>query len=121
MDELIFDSVFVQDTAANATKAPKIMEDPRLGIGCLAHTINLSAISAISATSVKPVVNLVAKAKKLVTVLHKSDQAAIVLKRKQALLLENKMPKLIQECATRWNSTYDMLQRFTEQSQVSKF
>ena len=118
MDELIFDSVFVQDTAANVTKAPKIMEDPRLGIGCLAHTINLSAISA---TSVKPVVNLVAKAKKLVTVLHKSDQAAIVLKRKQALLLENKMPKLIQECATRWNSTYDMLQRFTEQSQVSKF
>ena len=60
MDKLMFDPVFVHDNAVNVTKTPKIVENPRLGIGCLVHTINLAAISA---TAVKPVANLVAKAR----------------------------------------------------------
>ena len=88
----------------------------RLGIGCLAHTINLAATSGIG-----PVANLLTKARKLVTTFHKSDQAATVLKQKHTLLLREKEHKLIQEVSTRWNFTYDMLQRLTELSQVSKF
>ena len=46
INKLLLDSIYVHDNATNVTKAPKIMD--KLGICCLAHTINLAAISAKS-------------------------------------------------------------------------
>ena len=87
IDKLLFDPVYVHDNATNITKAPRIMTNPRLGIGCLAHTINLAAASA---TAVKPFDKLLEKARRLVTAFHKSDKAARVLRQKQELLLPEK-------------------------------
>ena len=115
LDKLLFPPTYVHDNASNATKAPKVMETPRLGIGCLAHTINLAATSA---TSVKQVSDLLTKARKVVGTFNRSPLAANILKKKQELLLPNKQHKLIQDCPTRWNSSYDMLDRLHEQSQV---
>ena len=91
------------------------METPRLGIGCLAHTINLAANSS---TSIKQVSDLLTKARKVVSSFRRSPLALNVLKKKQELLLPNKQYKLINDCPTRWNSSYDMLDRLNEQSQA---
>ena len=72
MDKLLFGPTYVHDNAANVTKAPKIMENPRLGIGCLAHTINLAANCA---TGIQQVSTLITKGRKLVTVFNKSTLA----------------------------------------------
>ena len=115
IDKLIFPPVYVHDNASNVTKAPKIMDIPRIGIGCLAHTINLAATSA---TSLREVTNILNKARKIVTTFKRSSLAANTLRNKQELLLPDKQHKLLQDCPTRWNSSYDMLERLNEQSQV---
>ena len=108
--------MYVHDNATNVTKAPKLIEPPSMGIGCLAHTINLAASSA---TKIEVIANLLAKARGLVTTFRRSTTANNVLKKKQELLLPDKQHhKLILDCPTRWNSSYDMLQRLNEQSQV---
>lgn len=115
MDKLLFQPVYVHDNASNITKAPRVMNPPRTGIGCLAHTINLAANSA---TSIQQVSNLLTKARKVIAAFRKSTLAHIVFKNKQALLLPGNDHKLILDCATRWNSSYDMLERLHEQYQV---
>lgn len=105
----------MHDNASNATKPPKLMESPRLGIGCLAHAINLAASSA---TSIAEVSSLISKGRKLVGTFRRSTLAANVLKTKQTLLLPGRQYKLIQDCPTRWNSSSDMLERLNELSQV---
>ena len=114
INKLLFDSIYVHDNATNVTKAPKIMD--KLGIGCLAHTINLAAISA---TSIEQVTKILNRARSIVKTFKKSTLAANILKKKQALLLPTKQHKLKQDCPTRWNSSYIMLERLCEQSQVS--
>lgn len=115
MDKLLFHPVYVHDNASNVTKALKIMNPPRTGIGCLAHAINLAAGSA---TSIPEVSNLLAKVRKMITAFRKSTTANSVFKKKQELLLPDKEHKLILDCPTRWNSSYDMLDRSHEQYQV---
>ncbi|KAL1268495.1 hypothetical protein QQF64_033858 [Cirrhinus molitorella] len=57
---------------------------------------------------------LLAKIRKIVTFFHRSTTAAHVLKTKQELLqLPNH--KLIQDISTRWNSSYNMIERYLEQ------
>ena len=114
-DKLFFDPVYVHDNAPNVTKAPKMMEMPRLGIGCLVHTINPAASSA---TSIQQVSEILIMGRKIVAIFKRSILATNVSKKKQELLLPNKQHKLIPDCPTRWNSSYDMLQRLSEQSQV---
>ena len=103
IDKLLFNPVYLHDNASNVTKDPKLMETPRLGIGCLAHAINLAACSA---TSVDEVSKLIDKGRGLVTAFKKSTIASNVLKMKQKLLFDGKNKKLIQDCPTRWNSSY---------------
>ena len=44
IDKLLFQPVYVHDNASNATKAPKVMDNPRLGIGCLGSFHQLSCM-----------------------------------------------------------------------------
>ena len=115
LNKLIFNPTYVHDNATNVTKVPKLMEDPRLGIGCLAHTINLAANSA---TAIEPVQDILNKVRKVVTTFKRSTLTANVLKQKQELLLPSKNHKLKLNCQTRWNSSCIMLERLCEQSQV---
>lgn len=51
---------------------------------------------------------------RIVGFFHRSDTATTTLQAKQKLL-ELPSHKLLQDCKTRWNSSYDMLERYIEQ------
>uniref|UniRef100_A0A3B1JJI0 Zinc finger BED domain-containing protein 1-like n=1 Tax=Astyanax mexicanus TaxID=7994 RepID=A0A3B1JJI0_ASTMX len=80
-------------------------------IGCFAHTVNLASQKGLGVNQIS---RLLGKVRRVVTFFHKSTTAAAVLKAKQEML---QLPphKLIQDVATRWNSSYDMLTRYLEQ------
>lgn len=93
------------DNAANIVNAVKICGMTH--IRCLAHTLNLATQKAMK---VEEVINLLKKVRHLVGFFHRSSTAAALLTSTQKGL---NMPqhKLIQDVATRWNSSYDMLSR----------
>ena len=72
IDKLVFDPVSAHDNENNITKALKVMETPRLGISCFAHTLNLAASSA---TNIDEVSTILDKARRVVTTFKKSDLA----------------------------------------------
>ena len=51
---------------------------------------------------------------RIVSFFHRSDTANTQLKAEQKLL-DLPQHKLLQDCKTRWNSSYDMLERYVEQ------
>ncbi|RXN15602.1 zinc finger BED domain-containing 1-like protein [Labeo rohita] len=57
---------------------------------------------------------LLGRVRKVVTFFHRSTTAAAVLKEKQ-VMLQLPLHKLVQDVATRWNSSHDMLERYLEQ------
>lgn len=77
---------------------------------CYAHTLNLGAQKALQ---LKAVSNLLARIRKIVGFFHRSAVAAAMLKT-QATLLEIPSKKLVIDVCTRWNSAYDMLERYLE-------
>lgn len=80
-------------------------------VPCMAHTINLAVRKGLTVRAIESPINRL-KA----TALHfnKSTTASYLLESKQRLL-GVKPAKLINDCATRWNSTYDMVCRAAEQ------
>lgn len=115
LDKLLFSPVYVHDNASNVCKATKIMPNARIGIPCLSHTINLASNTATDIPEVKAVIK---KGRGVVGTFRQSTIANNTLKQKQELLLPEKQHKLFQDCPTCWNSSYDMLERLSEQTQT---
>ena len=100
----------VRDNAANMVSAMRIagMRD----VGCTAHTLQLVIHDALfTQTSVE---SLVKKSRKIVTHFKHSEQAC-----RKLVDCQNScgipQHKLLQDVETRWNSTYMMLSRLSEQ------
>ncbi|CAI6354947.1 unnamed protein product [Macrosiphum euphorbiae] len=98
----------VTDGAANMTKA---IFWKKKHILCFAHKLNLVAQNAIS--SVSKLTELISKVKNIIKWFKHSVVASDELRK-----ATNGDGKLIQEVATRWNSTYYMLERFTKLSKI---
>lgn len=95
----------ITDNASNMCKAVDIAFGSKKHIPCFAHTLNLVAMKALE--SVPAATELIKKVKNIVTWFRQSVHVSDELKK-----VSDK--KLIQEVATRWNSTYNMIQRFLE-------
>ena len=100
----------VTDNASNMSRAAETAGlTPH--IGCFAHTLNLAAQKGMKVPSAA---RLLGRVRRIVGFFHRSTTANAVLKSKQDLLKLPKL-KLIQDVATRWNSSYEMLERYLQQ------
>ncbi|XP_061884063.1 zinc finger BED domain-containing protein 4-like [Entelurus aequoreus] len=97
------------DNAANINVDAKKLH--LLKFGCFTHTLKVAAQKIYSILSVS---NWAARIHAMVVWLKRSHRAKVVLKDKQQLL---SLPflRLILDVRTRWNSLYQMVQRFIEQ------
>ena len=84
LDNLVFDRTHAHDNASNITKDHKVMDTQPIGIGSLAHTINLTAHSA---KSIRDAGNINLRTQKVV---WESTLAANVLKNEPNILLLHK-------------------------------
>lgn len=105
-------SVVVHDQAANMECAMDILENDRgwQSMKCTAHCLQLCLKAGLSINTID---RLTGAARKLVGHFKHSVLACEELKKRQAQM-ELSEHKLIQDCDTRWNSTYYMLKRLVE-------
>ena len=104
------DPVAVTDNAANEVKAMSILKWDR--ISCFGHNLNLAVKAALTVPEINDVL---VKCRKLAYYFKMSAVAAGVLRTKQKQLTpEKRIKNVIRDVPTRWNSTYDMLERISE-------
>lgn len=80
-------------------------------ITCFAHTLNLASQKGLKVDCAS---RLLGKVRKIVGYFHRSPIACHVLQEKQTLM-DLPKHKLIQDIITRWNSSFEMFERFSEQ------
>ena len=104
------DPALVTDNARNMIVAG-VEAEMRPHLACFAHTLNLASQKALQ---VDTAAKLLGRVRRVVGFLHRNIRGAEILREKQQQL---SLPahKLIQDVSTRWNSSFDMLQRFLEQ------
>ena len=100
------------DQAANMELSPSILQEHHSieSIRCSGHCLQLFLKAALSINAVD---RLLGAARKLVGHFKHSVVATEELKRRQ-IQMEVAQKKLIQDCATRWNSAFYMLERLVE-------
>lgn len=100
-------------TTDNARNIVNAISEAGLGpqIGCFAHTLNLASQKA---TGINQVSRLLGRIRRVVSFFHRSTTAAHILQTKQEMLNVQKHT-LIHDVPTRWNTSYDMVERYLEQ------
>ncbi|XP_054458167.1 E3 SUMO-protein ligase ZBED1-like [Anoplopoma fimbria] len=100
-------------TTDNATNYINAVENhlEMVNIPCVAHTINLAVRKGLA---VRGIEIPIARLKVAAAHFSKSSADSYLLQKKQELL-GLKAEKLINDCPTRWNSTYDMVCRASAQ------
>ena len=105
----------VTDNAANMIAGVKQLQKPTLSISYFAHTLNLVVKKSLNAIGDMRILR--EKCRRMVTYFRQSSLAKDKLTEVQNILgLPNH--KLKMEVDTRWNSTYEMLNRLNEQQQT---
>jgi len=102
--------VLVTDNASNMNTAAKLTSIP-VHLKCFAHTLNLASQKAMKVDKISRVL---VKIRRIVAFFHRSSSASELLKSKQ-LLIGLPSHKLKMDVSTRWNSSYEMVERFLEQ------
>ena len=80
-------------------------------IGCFAHTLNLATQKGLGVNQMS---RILGKVRRIVAFFHRSTTAAASFNSRQKDLKLNPH-KLVQDVVTRWNSSYDMMERYLEQ------
>ena len=98
------------DNASNIVKAvDQLLKWPHLP--CFGHTLNLAVKAGLAIPRIHQAVS---KCSHIVTYFRRSSKAAYLLQEKQ-IALGLPQHSMIQDVETRWNSTYNMLERICEQ------
>ncbi len=109
-------SAVVHDEAANVVLAGKILwdSDEWESVVCAAHSLQNAVKGAVEKRAMQ---NLLAKCRRLVGHFKHSALATHGLEEKQTALGFKPTRHVVQEVATRWNSTFHMLQRLVQLKQ----
>ena len=99
-------AAFVTDNGSNMIRAFNLLGWPR--VCCFSHTLNLAVEEVFKIPAVS---KALARLRRLVSHFHHSVKATYVLKEKQQLLQHTDL-MLIKDVSTRWNSSYQMVERF---------
>ncbi|KAK7898586.1 hypothetical protein WMY93_019439 [Mugilogobius chulae] len=101
--------VVVTDNAANMEVATNLSNFEH--VKCFAHALNLASQRTMKLPSVA---RLLGRVRRITSFFHRSPLASRVLEDKQKLL-GLPVHKLITDVVTRWNSAFEMVERFLEQ------
>ena len=99
------------DNAKNIVNAIEILEWQHFG--CFAHTLQLGVKKAMDVPQISKALG---RAKRLVSHFHHSSKSSSILRQKQSDLHYSQL-NLVQDVATRWNSSYYMMERILKQQQ----